>query len=317
MQFPCRIRGTTVKSKSQAFSSRENPLFSMPWTSVFKFEPGAIPLLPIRLALLCCLAFVFLTPTSGWAEEGSGPSQREESDRATAHGSAGTIRALMVTGGCCHDYQNQKQLISEGLSERVGPIEWTILQYGTGRDIKAEVYKKGDWIRDFDIVIHNECFGGVEDGEFVKGIVKAHTDHKIPAIVIHCSMHSYRNAPTADTWRAFLGVTSRRHEKKKRPLVVEATDAGKSDPILASMGETWQTPNGELYIIEKVWPTTTVLAQVKSDETGKAEPVIWKNVIEGTPVFGISLGHHNETIQTDVWQDVVAAGWEWSLSKND
>lgn len=272
--------------------------------------------MPFRFALLSLQVFILLA-TLGWTDEARGPSPTKKAGNAEDQNSSNAVRALMVTGGCCHDYQNQKQLISEGLSERVGPVEWTILQYGTGRDVKADVYKQGDWIRDFDIVIHNECFGGVEDGEFVKGIVKAHTDHKVPAIMIHCSMHSYRNAPTADTWRAFLGVTSRRHEKKKRPLVVEATEAGKSDPVLASLGETWHTPNGELYIIEKVWPKATVLATVQSEETGKAEPVIWKNVIEGTRVFGISLGHHNETIQTDFWQDVVAAGWEWSLSKND
>ncbi|MDE0863061.1 MAG: ThuA domain-containing protein [Rubripirellula sp.] len=223
------------------------------------------------------------------------------------------VRALMVTGGCCHDYQNQKRIISEGLSQRVGPVAWTIVEYGTKRDIKAEIYRKGDWIKGFDIVVHNECFGGVEDGSFVKGIVDAHIASQVPAIVIHCSMHSYRNAPTADTWRAFLGVTSKRHEKKKRSLKVLPTDAGRQSSMLAAIGASWDTPNGELYIIEKVWPRTKVLAEVQSDETGKAEPVIWTNVYKGTRVFGISLGHHNETIQSDVWQDVVAAGWKWSL----
>ena len=127
------------------------------------------------------------------------------------------VRALMVTGGCCHDYQNQKRLISEGLSKRVGPIDWTILEYSDKREVKADVYKQKEWIKDFDIVIHNECFGGVTDGEFVKAIVNAHTENNVPAIMVHCSMHSYRNAPTADAWRSLLGVTSRRHERKETP----------------------------------------------------------------------------------------------------
>jgi hypothetical protein len=127
------------------------------------------------------------------------------------------------------------------------------------------------------MVVHNECFGGVEDPEFVRGIVNAHVEHAVPAIVIHCSMHSYRNSPAADSWRAFLGVTSRRHEKSKHSLRVEATEVGKQHPILSAMGDTWETPNGELYIIEKVWPETQVLAKVHSEETGKEEPVIWTN----------------------------------------
>ncbi len=225
------------------------------------------------------------------------------------------VRALMVTGGCCHDYQNQKKIISDGLSDSVGNIDWTILAYGGKREIKAEVYKQADWIKDFDIVIHNECFGAVEDGDFVQGIVDAHVKHRVPAIVIHCSMHSYRVAPTADSWRALLGVTSRKHEKAKRKLMVIPTASGKEHPITAAIGDSWETPNGELYIIEKVWPTATVLAKVSSDETGNDEPVIWTNQYKGVRTFGMSLGHHNETMQDDTWQNILAAGWKWSLER--
>ena len=225
------------------------------------------------------------------------------------------VRALMVTGGCCHDYQNQKKIISDGLTESVGNIDWTIVAYGDKREIKAEVYKQADWIKDFDIVVHNECFGAVEDGDFVQGIVDAHVKHQVPAIVIHCSMHSYRTAPTADSWRALLGVTSRRHERVKRKLTVIPTTAGNDHPITASIGDSWETPNGELYIIEKVWPTATVLAKVSSKETGKEEPVIWTNDYKGVRTFGMSLGHHNETMNDPTWQNVLAAGWKWSLDQ--
>jgi type 1 glutamine amidotransferase len=243
-----------------------------------------------------------------------GTEKQAESDQTEgADSPVKKTRALLVTGGCCHDYQNQKRIISEMLSTHVGNIQWTILQYGDKREIQPDVYKSGDWIEEFDIVVHNECFGGVTDGEFVSGIVDAHLKSKVPAIVIHCSMHSYRKAPTADAWRSLLGVTSVRHEKKKHPLKVTPTEAGKSDPILAAISDQWMTPNGELYIIEKVWPATTVLATVYSEETKKDEPVIWKNEIEGVRVFGISLGHHNETMEDETYQSVLAGGWKWAL----
>ena len=35
------------------------------------------------------------------------------------------IRALLVAGGCCHDYANQKGLLTRGLSRRVN-IQWTV-----------------------------------------------------------------------------------------------------------------------------------------------------------------------------------------------
>ena len=231
------------------------------------------------------------------------------------------VRALMVTGGCCHDYQNQKQIISEGLSKRVGPIEWTIVQYGTTKEIKADVYKTPNWIEGFDIVVHNECFGAVDDPEFIAGIVDAHRKTGIPAIMIHCSLHSYRTASNADVWRELVGVTSRRHEKSKRSLDVVATDAGQSHTSLAHakqlLSDTgWKTPNGELYIIENVWPKTTVLATAMSNETNQPEPVIWVNELDGVRVFGTSLGHHNETMLDEMWQTMLAGGWKWALEKH-
>lgn len=251
-------------------------------------------------AALMTLFVAAVTPGSGISEESSKSSKK--------------VRALMVTGGCCHDYQNQKRLISEGLSARVGPIEWTILQYDDAKDTKADVYRQTDWIREFDIVVHNECFGGVEDGEFVTGVVDAHVEHGVPAIMVHCSMHSYRAAPTADAWRELIGVTSRRHERAKRSLTVKPTDAGADHAIMKTMKGQWQTPNGELYIIEKVWPSATVLATAYSHETEKDEPVIWINQWRGVRSFGISLGHHNETIEAETWQSVVADGWRWALA---
>ena len=264
--------------------------------------------MPPPLLLIC---HALLSATTLLAE----PTDRSKTVKPSE--TTARVRALMICGGCCHDYRNQKRLISEGLSQRVGSIDWTILEYSTKRDVKADVYQQADWIEGFDIVIHNECFGGITDGDFVSGIVNAHVKHRVPAIVIHCSMHSYRAAPTADTWRAFLGVTSRRHERKKHSLLVQPTDAGKQHPILNSLKGDWKTPNGELYIIEKVWPETTVLAQVHSEETNHDEPVIWTNQHKGVRVFGISLGHHNETIESPQWQDIVAAGWTWSLNESN
>ncbi len=247
-------------------------------------------------------------------------STRTAAAQTSASEDGKSIRALMITGGCCHDYQNQKQIISEGLSKRVGPIDWTILQYGEGKDVQADVYKNADWINGFDIVVHNECFGAVEDTAFIQGIVDAHTKTGIPAIMVHCSLHSYRNAANADAWRELVGVTSRRHEKTKHSLDVVATDAGKSHPAFANSaslasGGTWKTPNGELYIIENVWPGTTVLATAHSGETNHDEPVIWTNETKGVRVFGTSLGHHNETMLDDTWQEVVASGFRWALAK--
>jgi len=110
------------------------------------------------------------------------------------------LRALMVTGGCCHDYQAQKKILSEGISARA-PVVWTIVHEGDadGREHKFSVYEKPDWAKGFDVVLHNECSGMVSNVDWVEHIARAHFEG-VPAVVLHCSIHSYR-ASSTDEWR--------------------------------------------------------------------------------------------------------------------
>lgn len=248
----------------------------------------------MRLALIVTL----LSMTSLFA---GGPAAADE-----------PLRALLVTGGCCHDYESQIKILQAGLGKHL-KIDWTVEQYNEKRDRKASVYTKPMWAEKFDVIIHNECFGGVTDGGFVESIVAEHVRSGVPAVVIHCSMHSYRNAPTADSWRQLIGVTSKRHEKAKRSLSVVARQA--DHPILAGFPSPWATPNGELYIIERSWPNTKVLASAYSDEEKADQPVVWTNQYKGVRVFGTTLGHHNETMQDDVWVNLAAKGIAWATAK--
>ena len=47
----------------------------------------------------------------------------------------------MITGGCCHDYKKQKNIISEGISERV-PTKWDIFFEMDQAKSKARLNKK-------------------------------------------------------------------------------------------------------------------------------------------------------------------------------
>ena len=68
------------------------------------------------------------------------------------------IRALLVTGGCCHDYAKQKVILSEGVSDRAN-VEWQIVQQGgSATNSKIPLYENADWAKGFDVIVHNECF---------------------------------------------------------------------------------------------------------------------------------------------------------------
>src|SRR5229473_493113 len=73
------------------------------------------------------------------------------------------IRALLVTGGCCHDYTHQKTILTEGISARAN-VEWTIVHEGDGTTThRMSIYEKPDWAKGFDVVVHDECFSDVKD----------------------------------------------------------------------------------------------------------------------------------------------------------
>ena len=67
------------------------------------------------------------------------------------------------------------------------------------RKHRVSIYEKPDWWKGYDVVVHNECFGAVDDNAFVEGIAAAHKAG-VPAVMLHCSSHSYR-AGTTDEWR--------------------------------------------------------------------------------------------------------------------
>ena len=115
------------------------------------------------------------------------------------------LKGLLVTGGCCHDYERQIEIITEGLSQRAS-ISWKVVYEGKDRNTKVSIYNNPDWSKEYDVVVHNECYGAIQDVKFVETIVNGHKNTGVPALVIHCSMHSYRAAQT-DEWGKLLGVT--------------------------------------------------------------------------------------------------------------
>ena len=160
------------------------------------------------------------------------------------------IRALIVSGGCCHDYALQDKVMMDVMA-KVLPIDWTVvLQGGNGTTAKLPIYEKADWAKGFD---HRRS-QRVQRRRGRRSLREAHhggaSAGKVPAMVIHCAMHSYR-ALTSDPWREFLGVTTRMHTRAHN---VAVKFIAKDHPILQGMQDTWSTPTDELYVIEKFWP---------------------------------------------------------------
>ncbi len=219
------------------------------------------------------------------------------------------LRILLVTGGCCHNYGFQTEAIKASLPASL-PAEWTVVnEGGTGTTAMIPLYDKADWAKGYDLVIHNECFADTKDPEYIRRITAAHHEG-VNAVVIHCAMHSYR-AAGVDDWREFLGVTSRRHDHQSRyPVKVVAP----KHKVLSGVPAEWTGPKDELYIIEKVWPRTTVLAVSTSERDGKTHPVAWTNRYGKARVFGTTFGHSDEMFKNPIFIRLLGNGIRWAAT---
>lgn len=222
------------------------------------------------------------------------------------------MKALLVTGGCCHDYDAQKKLIPEGVSKRIN-VDWTVVhQGGDSKSAKIPLYEDKDWAEGFDFVVHNECFGGVGDNEFIKRIIRPHRQG-LPGIFIHCSMHSYREIDGPE-WDQLVGVVSTSH-KSKSPIDVTKV---KSHYITQDLERNWTTPDGELYKIENVLDGVNPLATGTINDDQDRHLTIWTNRYgpNNTRIFSTTLGHHNETIKSKAYMDMLTRGILWAVGRN-
>lgn len=237
------------------------------------------------------------------------PAQSQASGAAETNEES--IKILLITSGCCHDYDFQTKAMQLALKKHEVAANWDIVnEGGKGTSAQIDLYNDNNWAEGYDLVIHNECFANTTDTDYIKKITEAHKKG-VNAVVIHCAMHTYRSAEI-DDWRQFLGVTSRRHEHKSHyPIEVVKSDHA----IMKGFPSGYRSALDELYIIEKVWPNTEVLATSTSEKTGKKHPVIWTNRFGKCRVFGTTYGHSNETFQDEVFLRTLTNGMLWASGR--
>ena len=223
------------------------------------------------------------------------------------------LKVLLVTGENHHDYENQKKILSEGVKERV-PSEWTVWHHKNPDAAKAALSVKG-WADDYDVVVYNICHAVEKDKAFVDKLCKVHHDGK-PAVAIHCTMHSYhftiKGKEGEKEFNRLLGGYSRKHGAHK-PIKVTKTVV--DNPSTKDMPAEWSTTQGELYILKKLYDTTTVLAYGDAGYEEGPQPVIWLNRYGAGRIFCTTLGHHNSTMERPEYLDMISNGIKWAAGK--
>ncbi|MEM7013186.1 MAG: ThuA domain-containing protein, partial [Verrucomicrobiota bacterium] len=222
------------------------------------------------------------------------------------------LKALLVAGGCCHDYAGQHKALYEGIQARANvqvDVFWT--------DDKSvnpplPLYDDRNWADGYDVIIHDECAAGNKDKAVLKNILDAH--QTVPAVHLHCAMHSFRIGN--DDWFKHIGLKSTGHGPQV-PIKIEFVD--ETHPITESL-ENWETGKEELYNNVELH-TAQPLAMgtqtfERNGETKEAAAiVVWTNEASGAKSFSTSLGHNTFTVEDDRYLNLVTRGLLWATDK--
>ena len=227
------------------------------------------------------------------------------------------LRVLLITGGCCHDYPAQKNILKKGL-EALANVEVTQVHTNdSSTKARFDIYQKADWASGYDVVIHDECSADVKEMPYVQNILGAHAAG-VPAVNVHCAMHCYRTG--TDDWFKFIGIQSTGHGPQEP---IEITFLEPAHPTTRGL-TNWTTIKEELYNNVKLFPTAQPLARGKQilkkkdgTEESKEYVVAWANDYGKTRVFSTTLGHNNATVADSRYLELLTRGVLWACGKLD
>ena len=236
------------------------------------------------------------------------------------------IRALLITGGCCHEYAKQKDVLKQGLESRANIVVDQIHTDDKSTHPPLAILGNPDYAKGYDVVIHDECGSDISDPKTVEGVLNPHRNG-IPGVNLHCAMHCYRignpNDPVQELgqphgyWFEYLGLQSSGHGPQE-PISITFTN--KQNPIIHGMAD-WTTIREEHYNNIKVFPTATPLAigrQIVKNRDGNSRTNdfvdVWINQYgpKKTRVFSTTVGHNTATVSDDRYLDLVTRGVLWA-----
>ena len=280
-------------------------------------------MMPARMIVRCGVALcaLFLLALQSGAAEDQKP-------RGPIGGGADLLRALLIIGGCCHDYETQKDILKQGLESRLTIRVDIVFSPDTTTTPALAIYGNPNYAEGYDVVIHDECAADINTPELVSAVLAPH-QLGTPGVNLHCAVHSYRTAPDVNVpaqpgspeslWFDYLGLQSSGHGPQLPIAVAYAQPA----PPLARGLADWTTINEELYNNIVVREGVQVIArgsQQPNDRPNHTEAaVVWTHEFgrNKTRVFSTSLGHNNETVADARYLDLVARGLLWACGKLD
>ncbi|MCS1409032.1 MAG: hypothetical protein M2R45_02211 [Verrucomicrobia subdivision 3 bacterium] len=238
---------------------------------------------------------------------------------------AQALKVLLITGGCCHDYEGQKDILKKGLEARANVVVSQVHTPDKSTQPPLPILDDPNYADGFDVVVHDECGADISEEAKVRAVLKPHWDGT-PGVNLHCAAHSYRIGNPRDPatpgtphglWFEYLGIQSSGHGPHE-PVEIQFMNT--THPITKGF-RGWRTSKEELYNNIKIFDSARPLASGKQkvrrrngEERDDKAVVVWTNEYgpKKTKVFTTTLGHYSETVRDSRYLDLVTRGLLWA-----
>jgi len=91
--------------------------------------------------------------------------------RATAATAKKPLRILLLTGGCCHDYAAQKDLLKKGLEARAHVIVDPMHTDDKTTRPAFPAHTNPAYAADYSLIVHDECAADISDPVAVQNVL--------------------------------------------------------------------------------------------------------------------------------------------------
>ena len=92
----------------------------------------------------------------------------------------------------------------------------------------------------------------------------------------------------------------------------------KTHPVTKALGvDGWETKEGELYTTKLNEGTLNLAEGTTLKGKTKTDSCIFSHTLEGSHVVGITLGHHNSTMEQKEYRDLITYSVLWAAKKLD
>ena len=217
-------------------------------------------------------------------------------------GASPPLKVLFVTGGGWHDYAKQEPYLTAKLAQLIN-VTFVV---ANGLDL----LRNPKFAEACDVVFYDLCLEEAPD-EVIQNALQAARSGK-PAVLLHCSIHSFKKSPRVRQWEAFCGMTSKVHDPFG-PFPV--TKADENSPITKLFPKDWKTPGDELYQTIAIAVESHPLLRAKSPHDGCEHVVCWTRQFGEGRVFATTLGHDMNTCASPEFLRLLANGVLWASGK--